>query len=137
MLRFLTNWRAKRGRQIFRYWDGNKMRRIDPLEAMLRISAHPTYNVELHPKLLDAGDVEATRITCQAVKDVFGVTDYDPVKNTGLTVAEQLALLGAFSLYIDGLKKSTDSTATFAGSTEGPTSSDSSEPTTNATPDST
>jgi hypothetical protein len=109
------------------------MRRIDPLEAMLRITSHPTYNADLHPKLLDQGDVEATRITCQAVKDVFGVADYDPAKNTGLTVAEQLALLGAFSLYIDGLKKSIEPTPTSAGSTEGPTSPESNDAITSVT----
>jgi hypothetical protein len=70
------------------------------------------------------------------VRDVFGVAEYDPANNTGLTIAEHLALLGTFSLYVDGLKKSTDSSPTPAVNTEEPISPDSSALTTSATPDS-
>ncbi len=40
-----------RTRNIFKYYDGVKVRYGDPLAILNKIDTHPVYNSEKHPKL--------------------------------------------------------------------------------------
>lgn len=98
-------------RQIFRYWDGVRRRAIDPIAACRALFAHPTYNPETHPALVDLGDDNAREIMLQAGRDVFGVQPFT-LEHGGLTEDETLNLMVAFAEYMAGLKKSTNLTLT-------------------------
>lgn len=150
MLDLVRGWLSSRresGRDIFQYWDGSRKRGIDPLTAYRALLAHPTFDWEVHPGLIDAIDsddsqtrvmaIEASEITVQAVRDVFGVvpwTDTTP----GLTEAEMIGLLIGFVDYLVGVKKNSSPTLTSPEHTEqtayGTSSADPSR--TNATSDS-
>jgi len=120
-------------RQIYTYWDGHTWRRADPMDIWIQLQEHPEYNAEVHAPLVDAGDTEAIQVTCEAVRDVFGVADYDPEGGTGLTLGEQIGLLTDYYLYLEEQKKTAASWRTSPSSTAGSTSSPSSERTTTDT----
>ncbi len=109
---------ADRRRRIFKYWGGDRYRRIDPVRAYFALQEHPTFNAAVHLKLCDAGDPEGTRITCEAVREVFEVDSYEPAHPRGLTLGEQLGLLLAFYDYLDAQKKTGGSSLTSRSSTE-------------------
>lgn len=105
MLGFLRRWYINRTRAIFQYWDGRRIRRIDPMAAFRALVAHPEFDWESHPDLIDTGDDEATDITLGAVRDVFGVQAYKGELSAGLTEAETISLLTDFVVYVNALKK--------------------------------
>lgn len=129
MLAWLRRRREECRRKIFRYWDGARWRRCDPIEAMFRLQSHPRFDHKLHPILVDEGDREAIEITCEAVRQAFGVPAFDSATSAGLTVGETLDLLCEFCLYLEGLKKSTGQPVTSPLPTE-PTPTASNAPTT-------
>lgn len=124
MLNLVRGWLSSRresGRDIFQYWDGKRKRGIDPLHAYRSLLAHPTFDWEVHPGLIDEIDsddahtrnmaIEASEVTVQAVRDVFGVnpwTDNSP----GLTESEMIGLLIGFVDYLVGVKKNSSHTRT-------------------------
>jgi hypothetical protein len=136
----MFNWfrqrRIESRRRIFKFWNGRREQRIDPIVAFFGLQAHPTFNAAVHCKLVDVGDREASVITSQAVRDVFGVDAYDPVTGCGLTIGEQLGLLASFFDYIDDQKKSGPTSPTSSLNTEEPTSWPSENVVTTSTSDS-
>jgi hypothetical protein len=105
MLGFLWRRFTRRKRNLFSYWDGSRMRSDDPLAIQMRIETHPTCRWDVHPIAAERGDVEAYKITLNAIADVFRVQIFDPDKQTGLTHDELMRLLGQYADYIDSLKK--------------------------------
>jgi hypothetical protein len=102
----LIRWRRRRRREIFRYFDGHRMRAIDPLVAIRELNQHPTFLWSRDVALACEGDAGATRSCVTAVIDVFGAHPLDATGD-GLTDEETLAVLSEFMQYLDGLKKST------------------------------
>jgi hypothetical protein len=102
---WLYNRRAEQSRQIFRYWDGKRTRRADPMAVIVSLREDPEYLSERHDQLIDAGDKEAQLIAIRAVQRVFGI---EPFEQGGLTYTECLSLLMSFYLYLDALKKNID-----------------------------
>ena len=126
MFKFIRRWLGyDDARQIYRYWDGQRMRRADPLRIIRLLTIHPTFDMGSHPLLAtmavrpEATDeevhsamrnsVEATEVCVDAIRQVFDVQTLD---SRGLTDGECMALLNDFTLYIEGLKKSTSPIAT-------------------------
>jgi len=126
MFAWFTRRRLEKRRRIFRFWDGTRTRAIDPLQAYYALQEHPTFNQDVHCKLVDAGDPEATRIATEAVRDVFGVQAYDADKRVGLTVGETLGVLLDFYGYLEEQKKSTVPSPISPSSTEEASTSSSS-----------
>lgn len=105
MFGWLRRRQADRNRQIFRFWDGSQWRQCDPIETLIKLQSHSQYDYRIHPQMVDDGDKEAIAITCDAVRQAFGVSAFD---DGGLTIDETLALLAGFCVYLDVLKKSTE-----------------------------
>lgn len=99
--------RDRYGRKIFRYFDGEKERGADPLRAHRAFLEHPTFDIAKHPYGVDAGDPTATRISVDAICDVFHVKRWDDETQTGLPEYEILDLFIQFYCYLDDLKKNT------------------------------
>jgi len=121
-------------RQIFRYFDGTKFRAVDPIATFYKILEHDKYVPKIHGPLVDEGDVNATRIVCDAIRKAFDVTEWSEA-NGGLTVSETLTLYADFCDYLEGLKKNIEETLTLPSPTES-TLTESVEPITSDTSDS-
>lgn len=107
-------------REIFVYWDGSRLRGIDPMLALRALHSHEIYNPETHPILAEQDD-GAMQIMVQAGRDVFGLKPYEYRKG-GLTETETVSLMVRFTLYLTELKKSTNPSPTSPASTEPPPS---------------
>lgn len=114
---------------LFRFHDGKRVRRADPLAVAIALHSHPTY-LRRHLDEAIAGDKEALQIVAQAATDVFGVQPLSSDGRRGLTLNERLDLMLGFDAYLYAVKKNTVASATSPSST-GSTSPNSSEPTTN------
>jgi len=111
-----SRWFSRReaNRDIFRFWDGHKVRGVDPLRAYRAMLAHPEFDWELHPTLIDQMDsdnagqrniaIAASEVTIRAIRDVFGIRAWSN-KSRGLTEAETIALLVSFVEFLVGVKK--------------------------------
>lgn len=98
-----------RGRKaIFQFWDGRRWRYADPMSAIRSLQTHPTFNWATHPAAISIGDHEALGVTAAAMRDVFHLPEFDPGTGDGLTEGECCELLARFVAYLDGLKKSGD-----------------------------
>lgn len=104
LVRLLPFLDRERGRQIFRFWDGRKMRGMDPLVAFGGLVNHPKYNSETTPLLAQTGDEEAYRTMLGAARDVFGVQPWS--ESGGLTEIETMQLMYQFADFMAELKKS-------------------------------
>jgi hypothetical protein len=111
------NWRTNKSREIFRFWDGQRITSRDPMVLWIDLKNDPEFLLERHPKLIDAGDDEAIKLGVRAVQRVFGVK---AMEHGGLTHLESINLLGAFLDYMAGLKKSTSPTPTSPAPSESP-----------------
>jgi hypothetical protein len=120
MLNLIRRWFNNRNRAIFRFWDGQRIRRIDPLLAYRRLDTHPEFDWSTHPEMIDGDDErlssEATEITARAVCEVFGVRPFDGSR--GLTEQECIGLLIQFVQYLTALKKNGNTSPTSVPSTE-------------------
>jgi len=121
-------------REIFRYWDGEKMRAVDPMQVARIMDEHPQYNAGRHPGLVDEGDADATAVMLSAIRAAFDVTEWREDR-PGLTQLETIKLYADFTQYTEGLKKNTVPSPTQPLSM-GPTSTGSSGPTTSGIADS-
>lgn len=135
MLGFLARLFRRPRRNLFTFWDGRKWRSDDPLAIQLRIETHPTCRWDVHPVAAERGDVEAYKITMQAICDVFQVPMFQPGVGAGLTHDELMRLLGQYADFIDALKKNTGPLPTWRAPSDA-TSEPSSNTTTSATSDS-
>lgn len=96
----------KDDRKIFKFYDGERTRRVDPMEAWLKLQGHETFDVQKMPAAADAGDVEAQKAMCLAVQEAFGITAYKfNGRETGLSMVECMNLYVDFCQWLDELKK--------------------------------
>lgn len=95
-------WVIDRRRAIFRFWDGRRVRGVDPIAVVRALRADDEYDEETHLKLADAGHDDAIRITAAAVRRAFGMAGF---AGGGLTDLECLAVLLQFLNYLTDLKK--------------------------------
>lgn len=114
MLNWLRRIIRNRRRAIFVYWDGLRIRRIDPIAAFRALKTHPTFDPDTHLALADLGDLDAIKVTLEATRDVFGITAFTD-KTGGLIDDETLALIGDFFEYLASLKKKWQAVADFIG----------------------
>lgn len=98
-------------RNIFRYWDGRRYRRIDPWSAYRATLDYPGWNWDETPKLIGetATDEAFLRVKLDAIQTATNmarsVFDLPPVEKGGLTEEECLLLLWQFSAYVSAVKK--------------------------------
>jgi hypothetical protein len=112
----------KSNRKLFRFFDGSRLRREDPLALQLKLETHEKCRWDVHPALAEQGDSVAYEICLDAICDVFGVTRFNSSLGTGLTHMELMGLLRSFVDYIEQLKKNT------VGSPKSPTTTDAMSP---------
>jgi len=123
MLRAVWKWfRQDRNRQIFCYWDGIRLRRIDPLVVWDRLVSHPEFVEDRDVPAAIRGNLEAIRLVVKAVCDAFGCREWAE-STPGLTRTELMDLLAAYYDYCEALKKNIAAPATSSP----PTGSESSE----------
>jgi hypothetical protein len=95
-----------RDRRIFRFWDGRKWTSIDPMIPFRILAQHKDFDWEETPKLIAMPDkkvwLEAYQLEVSAVREAFGVR---PFNDDGLTEAECIDLLVAFSIWQVDVKK--------------------------------
>lgn len=119
VLQLLRRWLWRRRRAIFRYWDGATHRFADPMAVYRALVQSPRFNWEVHPALVDLGDLDALAITAEAVRDAFNLP---AVSHGGPTEAECVQLLGEFVAYLNALKKNGSPSPTLPEPTEPPSS---------------
>ena len=102
----LSKRRQNRHRKLFELYDGTRTRRIDPIQAHIEFQLHPDFNWN-DGELLGAGDPETTKRYARAACDVFGLTQWDDLTQTGMTVPELIATLESFLEFCEDLKKNT------------------------------
>lgn len=119
LVRFVRGRRQERNREIFRYWDGTRERGADPIKALRGMLGDERFNVETHPDLALAGDLEASEICLKTVRRVFGIEEFSEANGAehGLTDGETLKVLFAFGEYMDTLKKNGSGQPTSRGPT--------------------
>ena len=105
-----------RNRNIFKYYDGVKVRYGDPLAILNKIDTHPVYNAEKHPKLAQSSDkavsVQAYQICVDCFRQAFNCPDFDDTTGRGLTMQEVITLNELFCKYCDDLKKNISNSST-------------------------
>lgn len=102
--RLLQNWAIERQRQIFRFWDGKRIRAADPLHVLRALRADPEYTDTEHLKPAANGDDDARRIVASATRRAFGLAE---LADGGLSDLECLAILSQFLHWTRYLKKNT------------------------------
>lgn len=103
MFRWLTRWRKKKAREIFRYHDGIVWRAEDPFEINARLEGDeecPDYRTTY--KGVERGELETTAEFEALLRRVFGIL---PFKQGGLTAMECFSLFGDWIDFCLGLKK--------------------------------
>lgn len=103
MLNWIRRKLYERNRAIFTYWDGQRLRRIDPLAAFRAIRAHERFDIDTHLDLANGGIDEAIQVTLEATREIFDVREY--ADGVGLTIDETMNLIGSFVYYLNALKK--------------------------------
>lgn len=101
MLNLIRAYFWGRKRRIFKYWNGRRIRRGDPIAIAQSLSEHPMY-LRRHLNDARAGDADAWAIVADAARHAFGIPDQDA---GGLTTAELVALAIDFEVYAEALKK--------------------------------
>lgn len=114
-------WLRDRRREIFRFHDGIRRRRIDPIPTIIALESHELFNPRDDPRLLESGDTDASLRVSQAVREVFGIQQLND-RGKGLTMTEQLAVLTRFYLFLEMLKKKSSPSPTPPLPTEASTS---------------
>jgi hypothetical protein len=95
---------------FFRFHNGEKVISVDPIAVLNSLDAHKTFRSDLHPGQALLGNREALNIVASAVREAFGVPEFNEAKQPGLSVLECLELLSAFWSWCDVQKKSTEPT---------------------------
>jgi len=148
MFQWFRQWRAKRRRSIFRFFDGHRFREADPVLIAYRFDDDPEYRGDVHPEFLNplpedrepseeetALRKNATDIIVRATRRAFGLDDWNE-ETGGLPTLDVIELFSAYWEYAGLVKKNTKPSPTCAPSTAA-TSGESSAQTTNATTPST
>jgi len=107
---------SRSSKKIFKYWDGSKYRKIDPLVAWRRMKTQDDCVVlddlpgatgrDVEGEECDI-DFESQDRILTLVQDMFNVRQWTEDKS-GLTVGDQLGLLYAFLMFMHTLKKKQD-----------------------------
>ena len=98
-------------RNIFRFWDGRRYRRIDPWTAYRATLDYDGWNWDETPKLIAQDGEEAAMLRLKldaiqtAVDMVRKVFNVRTVDQRGLTEEECIALLWQFSSFVFAVKK--------------------------------
>lgn len=95
-----------RSRNIFEYFDGNRLRRIDPAAAVRSLETSDDFDWENDPGLIEFGDQKALNRTVEAVRKAFGVEPLNESSTIGLTESETIELLISFTQWLEFQKKS-------------------------------
>jgi len=99
---------TERQRAIFSFWDGARLKRVDPLVVHRAMWSHPTCRIEADFKAADNGDNEAFDRIIAMTREIFGVSAWSE-ETEGLTIGETRALLLEFLAYVDVKKKAPES----------------------------
>ncbi len=104
----VLNWLRRlifnRHRAIFTYWDGTRLRAIDPIVAYRRLKSDPEFDDTVHLDRMEQGNLEALDVVLSATRRAFHLTEWTE-NQPGLTVFETRDLIVSFVLYLDALKK--------------------------------
>lgn len=96
-------------RLIFKFWDGSRDRKIDPLEVQSALTSIDDFDLDTDMKLAQTsgpGATDALRRVISAVQCAFRVVPYDEgPPEVGLTGAECMTLLFDFAHFVADLKK--------------------------------
>lgn len=115
-------------RLIYRYHDGERDRRGDPLELLRRLTGREGLSLEVDAKLATGATPEAPKALgrlVDAVRDVFGVKSLD---QGGMTEAECLGLLFHFMQYIAEVQRDFSPLPTSPPPTDSPAANGSTTP---------
>ncbi len=104
--------RSARARGLFEFFDGKRMRTVDPIEVLTKMEEHKEFRFDVHPSGVGDGDKEAIAITVRAVREAFGIPAFSNTGAPGLSTQECLRLFNSFSLWVAVQKKSIESNAT-------------------------
>lgn len=125
MFNWLRKRIADRRKAVFPYWDGTRIRRIDPMVAMAALKSHEEFDWSRTPKQCDSGSdeisIEGYQLTQDAICAAFDVKPFDG--KVGLTQAECLDLLVAFTGWLGIQKKTPSNSQTLSEPTEAESSS--------------
>jgi hypothetical protein len=106
MFNWLVNIIRSRQRQIFRFWDGKKVRGADPIVVWRALLSHPDFEITRDTELMNVPDFKvsdpARRRCVAATRAAFGV---ESLGGGGLTEDETVDLFKAFCIYAVELKK--------------------------------
>jgi hypothetical protein len=116
----IANSIRQRRRAIFRFWDGSRMRAIDPMLPFRTLAQHEKFDWDTTPALIDMGNFEAMGLTADAVRAAFGVEALNETGTRGLTESECSRLLVDFMDYMAVIKKKGDTLLSSAAPTDSP-----------------
>ena len=107
--------------KIFKYWDGEKYRCVDPIEIQINLEGHEFgENLEELFKAVQAGDVKALKDVIDIGRVMFDLKEmeYDEEndKTTGTSSQGVISIMVDFISYMDDLKKNIDDMQTFVPS---------------------
>lgn len=102
-IRHLLERRRLAQRGLFRYHDGQRTRYGDPFAIFRALHNDPVVNMERAPDSVDAGEEPETSQFMELLAKSFDVSRWDG--RSGLSDWELMALFGAFTDYLDELKK--------------------------------
>jgi hypothetical protein len=107
---FGFNWLLRRlaapQRNTFAYFDGRRLRSIDPLVAYRRLTSFEGFDWDRDPERVANGNDKAMERTVEAVRSTFGVPAWTDDGESGLTEEETYMLLISFVEYMVEQKKS-------------------------------
>lgn len=93
-------------RVIYEYFDGCRVRRIDPLDVLRKLFAETEFDWDDTPKQLETGvismQLEASAKITKVIRKAFDLPSFD---RGGLAEIECVALLNDFRAYMGDLKK--------------------------------
>lgn len=117
MLNWLRSKLINHRRAIYSYFDGQQVRKADPMVLHRSLMSHPEFDLATHPQLIDESP-EDRDITLNATRDVFGVKAFDGLTGEGLTEEETINLLWGFVSYCNSKKKRTNPSPTSPPATD-------------------
>lgn len=109
----MWGWWRQRQRAIYRYWDGQRTRAIDPLIAWRKMWEHPTCRPQddFGPATGMNADGTATPFEQEALdrvlsmaREMFDLRQFSET-SPGLTIDETLSVLWTFIAFMNALKK--------------------------------
>jgi hypothetical protein len=99
----IERWRKQR--LLFRYWDGQEVRAIDPFRVYREIKNDKTIDLDTVGPMADRLEEPATTQLVELACRIFDIKRYDGKTDDGLTDAEILNLFGDLNEYLDAIKK--------------------------------